>query len=359
MLQQTITINIKLSERLFKLFLLVLADHIVDHEAQGGLLQFLRHIEVPHVTKGTLEHVWVNCLLRRIFEPLVLDRLLRVRSPLVVDCQHPLHNGFALIADMIPHLSVHAVLSDFDLFYNLAVVDSVEGWGPAQKNVKEHADGPNITTLVVVLIEHLGRDVIGRTVHLLHRFLLLIILDRCAEVDYLQRVVGLIVDDVLWLEVTVDHAEVVAVADRLQQLLHDFGGLELRETYLVLDRFEELNTLAQLGDEEVVDVVLEDLEYLHDVRVVQLTQDAQLRLEEFLLHRIHLRLLDDLHCPHLLPEFALTCPNFAEGALAEDLSKLITIFKFLPIKPNEVRLLNDELVLVLHGRLLDFLFFIW
>lgn len=61
---------------------------------------------------------------------------------------------------MIPHLSVHAVLSDFDLFYNLAVVDSVEGWGPAQKNVKEHADGPNITTLVVVLIEHLGRDVI-------------------------------------------------------------------------------------------------------------------------------------------------------------------------------------------------------
>lgn len=215
MLQRTIAINIKPSERLFQLFLFVLADHIVDHEAQGGLLQFLRHIEVTHVTEGTLEHVRVNRLLRRIFEPLVLDRLLRVRSRLVVDREHFLHNGFALIADMIPHLSVHGVLSDFDLFYNLAVIDSVEGRGPAQKNVEEHADGPDVTTLVIVLIEHLGRDIIRRTVHLLHRLLLLIILDRCAEVDYLQRVVGLIVDDILRLEVTVDHAEVVAVADRL------------------------------------------------------------------------------------------------------------------------------------------------
>lgn len=85
MLQQTIAINIKLSERLFKLLLLVLADHIVDHEAQGRLLQFLRHIKVPHITEGTLEHVRVNRLLWRIFEPLVLDRLLRVRSPLVID----------------------------------------------------------------------------------------------------------------------------------------------------------------------------------------------------------------------------------------------------------------------------------
>jgi len=160
MLQHTIAIDIKLSECLLKFFLFVLTDHIVDHEAEGGLLQFLRYIEVTHVTEGALKHIWVNCLLRRIFKPLVLDRLFRVWPRLVVDCEHLPHYGFTISTDMIPHLSIHTILSDFDLFYNLAIVDSVEGWGPAQKNIKEHTDGPNITTLIVVLIEHLGRNII-------------------------------------------------------------------------------------------------------------------------------------------------------------------------------------------------------
>jgi len=190
--------------------------------------------------------------------------------------------------------------------------------------------------------------------HLLKLLFFLIILNRCAEVDYLQRVVGLVVDDVFGLQVTMHHTEVVAIRNGLQQLFYDFSSLELRETYLVLDRLEKLDTLTQLCDEEVVDVVLEDLEYLHDVWMVQLPKDTQLGLKEFLLHRIHLCLLDDLDCPYLLSKLALTCPNFAKSTLTEDLTELVAVLELLLIQSNEVCLLNDKVILSRHGRLLDF-----
>lgn len=70
-----------------------------------------------------------------------------------------------------------------------------------------------------------------------------------------------------------DNSQVVAVADGLQELLDYLCRLVLGEAHLRLDRLEQLHSLAQLGDEEVVDVVLEDLEDLHDVGVVQLAKD--------------------------------------------------------------------------------------
>lgn len=127
-LQYSVSINIKLPESLLQLLLLLVTDHIVDHEAQRRLLQFLRDIEAAHVSEGALQDVRVYWLLRRVFEPRVLHGVPRVRSFGVVDSQHLFYEGFAITANMFPQFALHGVLSDLDLVNNFAIVNSVEWW---------------------------------------------------------------------------------------------------------------------------------------------------------------------------------------------------------------------------------------
>lgn len=171
--------------------------------------------------------------------------------------------------------------------------------------------------------------------HLLERVLLNVVLDGSAEIDYLQRFVRFVVDNVLRFQVPVDHALLVAVGDGLQDLLYNFGRLVLGKLHLALDGVEQLDALAQLRHQVVVDFIFEHFVDLHDVRMIKLAEYAQLRLKKFLLHAIHLFLFDNLYRPPLLrPNLTLARPHLPQRTLPQYSSQLVAIFELLLIKSN-------------------------
>ena len=88
--------------------------------------------------------------------------------------------------------------------------------------------------------------------------------------------------------------------------------------------------------------------------MVKLSKDAELSLEELLLHCIHPLFLNDLDCPDLLPKPSLAFANFAQGTLPQELSKLVAVLELGLVDTDEVRLLDDELVFVMNLLLLLF-----
>ena len=144
----------------------------------------------------------------------------------------------------------------------------------------------------------------------------------------------------------------MAIRNSLKELLNDFCCLEFGELNFVRDCIEKLLSLTEFGNEEVIDVIFEDFVNLHDVWMVELPENTQLGLKEFLFHRIHFRFFDNFYCPQLIDAFALACPDLAERTLSQYLSKLIAIFELGLVKSNEVSLLNYEFIFSL-----DFWFF--
>ena len=118
-----------------------------------------------------------------------------------------------------------------------------------------------------------------------------------------------------------------------------------------LNCIKKFFSLALFCNQKVIDSVLKHLEYLHNIRVVQLPENAQLGFEELLLHGIHFCFFDDLHRPDLIHVFTFACSHLAEGALAEDSTQLITILELLLVYANEISLLNHEFILIIYLRL--------
>lgn len=75
--------------------------------------------------------------------------------------------------------------------------------------------------------------------HLLQLLFLLVVLNRCAKVDDFERVVRLVVYNVLRFEVSVDYALVVAVRNSLEYLPDYLSCLMLGKPCLFLNSVEE------------------------------------------------------------------------------------------------------------------------
>ena len=116
-----------------------------------------------------------------------------------------------LLVDARPSLSSKRPSTLLHLGYNLFIA-AVEGWRSAEHNVGNHTNAPNVTLLRIVSCDHFGRDVVRRTIQLMHDSVFITKIMRGAKVDhfYLASIVG-IDEDVLRLEVPMRHISVVAV----------------------------------------------------------------------------------------------------------------------------------------------------
>mmetsp|Transcript_14620 Transcript_14620/g.34873 ORF Transcript_14620/g.34873 Transcript_14620/m.34873 type:complete len:309 (-) Transcript_14620:272-1198(-) len=214
----------------------------------------------------------------RLHYPRVLQRLGgRVPIPWV-ECEKFPDDVFGLIADVSPVLWVERVLAQLHLGQHLGVRLAREGRVPAQQHVHDDPTRPHVRRLSVVTQQHLRSHVIRRAGFGASR-LSVFELAREAEVDDLQRAVGLLAHEqkILGLQVSVHDAVRMAVGERREDLLHDPRRVPLGELLLLDDAIKQLTTRTQLHDDVDVSGILEGLVQLDDVRMIQRLHDIDLR----------------------------------------------------------------------------------
>ena len=124
----------------------------------------------------------------------------------------------------------------------------------------------------------------------------------------------------------------VAVCNRLQDLLHDHGGITLAVVGPLDDLVKELSTRAQLSDNEVTFFILVCFIELNNVRVVHCFEDIDLRLKEFLfvfVHHIFLNYFDGAYFTCFL-RHALS--NFTKRSLSEHIINLVIIADIIVVR---------------------------
>ena len=73
-----------------------------------------------------------------------------------------------LRANALPLFVVYAELARFDFLDYLIVVDPVERRITAEQNVENHTNAPKIAFLIVLVLQHLGSDVVWSSELLVH-----------------------------------------------------------------------------------------------------------------------------------------------------------------------------------------------
>lgn len=118
----------------------------------------------------------------------------------------------SLITDSVPLLVVYTEFASFHFFYYLIVVCSVKWRIAAEQNVENNTNTPEITLLVVFVIEHLWGDVVRGSKFLAH--LLTRVKDpRSSKVDNSYLWVFLIPahKNIFWFQVSVYYFSLVTV----------------------------------------------------------------------------------------------------------------------------------------------------
>lgn len=141
------------------------------------MLELLRNIEASHLSEGGLEEFRIDRFLWCILKPLVLEGVLGEGTVSIVNGKQISYQALSLLTNVRPNAAIHAILASFNSLYDLVISLSVKWWTSREQNIHKDADGPNITALVIVLLQDFGGNVIRCTMHLLQLGFLLIVLD--------------------------------------------------------------------------------------------------------------------------------------------------------------------------------------
>mmetsp|Transcript_13491 Transcript_13491/g.35658 ORF Transcript_13491/g.35658 Transcript_13491/m.35658 type:complete len:444 (+) Transcript_13491:389-1720(+) len=287
--QGTVAVAVHRHERLAEAADLAIVQLRGDDLPRRPLEQALRAepAEVVQEARPELRMRWGRHL---GLEPGVAQRLLRREAVLGIHLQKAAKQVLGVLRDRPPPLCREAdAPRSRPPGHRLGV--SVEGGAPAEHEVHDHAAAPQVAHLVVLAGQHLRGDVVRRS-RLRGQDLVRLVLAGQPEVDDLERVLldGVLrgEEEVLGLQVAVAYPILVHVVDGADDLLHDGGGLDLREVPGLDDAVEQLASCAQLHHKIDVPVVLEAFEELDDVGMVHHLHDGDLLLEA--VDVLHLRL---------------------------------------------------------------------
>ena len=170
------------------------------------------------------------------------------------------------------------------------------------------------------------------------------------DLDVTLRVLGL-VEEVLWLEISVNDALGMAVVNTKHQLFEAVSGLLLGVALLLDNLVEHLTTSAQLGNNVEVFIILEVLVELQDMWVIKLCKDTNLSME--LCHVLDLLLGNGLAGSVLLGDSMSALADDTEGASTEGLlAHLVDFFELVVILVDECLFLDKEIGV--HNIFFDF-----
>ena len=175
----------------------------------------------------------------------------------------------AVLGDRLPCAVFEAELSLFNLLHDLLVGLTIEGRHARKKDESDNTARPQIALLVVVLVKNLGGNVVGSS-ELLIKGTVGIVNERGTEVNNLDLVelFVLLEQDVFWLKITMHNVGLMTVVDAGKNLLHENSSISLAELASLEDLVEEFTTLADLCDQVVALIVLEELIHFDDVGVI-------------------------------------------------------------------------------------------
>ena len=63
------------------------------------------------------------------------------------------------------------------------LISSIKGWLPAEQNIQDDSNAPQIALLVVLALENLGSNIVWGSVHLVHLVIVFTVDLRGAKVD--------------------------------------------------------------------------------------------------------------------------------------------------------------------------------
>lgn len=175
----------------------------------------------------------------------------------------------------------------------LAVGD--DRWFPAQQDVEDDATAPHIGFGWGRLSDCLRRGEDYPTDALIDDLLNAEYLGD-TEVLHLDNVLPLgVEEDTGELEICMCNASLVAVAQKCQQLPYDWRSGILFKVLLILEHSGKRLSVAVFDDYEKSMIILEQLVYLWDCRVINLLESADLLFKEFALMTAYLVLIDNIN----------------------------------------------------------------
>ena len=68
------------------------------------------------------------------------------------------------------------------------LISSIKGWLPAEQNIQDDSNAPQIALLVVLALENLGSNIVWGSVHLVHLVIVFTVDLRGAKVDNFDAV---------------------------------------------------------------------------------------------------------------------------------------------------------------------------
>ena len=144
------------------------------------------------------------------------------------------------------------------LLYYLLVVSSWERRLSREHDIHDHPTAPNVTFFIVVgLGKYFGSHIIWSAQNSAHSLAWVESLGRSKINNFDQPF--LLLQNVLWLQVPVANAVVVAVIYCLKNLEHNFGCIFFREELPLHNFVEQLTPLTQFSDHVVSSFVLKHL----------------------------------------------------------------------------------------------------
>lgn len=218
----------------------------------------------------------------------MLEALLRTWPLVRILIQHPGHEVQSLTAAIVQQFAEVGMLVE-DRVHQLAHVVALERLHSGQHHVEHDAGGPHVD-LLVVDGRHVGSEYLGRRerssarlgAHL--KFLLAgLALSTYIEVKDVYLLALLVHDEVLRLDITMAHADVMQVADAFHDLAeeilrHLLGIMSMRLLRQMIEHLHSVNILHN-HLQFTLGRILKRLDSLHDVLVLEAFHDGSLLLQ--------------------------------------------------------------------------------
>lgn len=184
-----------------ELLTLLLGDQLRANKGQSSSLHRGVSVEVDQVVKCVFSLVLVDDLvLSLLLDPFVLNGLFSGGAFGSVISQQFGDKVLGASSNLFPSRSVEVKLTLLDGFHDLGIRGAVERRNTRKHNISDHTKRPNITFLTVLLVENLGRDIVGGSNHFFENLTGLVGL-RCSKIDDLALVEVLVSlkQDIFWL----------------------------------------------------------------------------------------------------------------------------------------------------------------
>lgn len=191
----------------------------------------------------------------------------------------PLQKSEGVFAHIDEVACSHLECPRLDLAHDISDIVAIERWPSRKHYVEDDASGPDVALEVIMIVQHVWRDVVWCSLLLLDVLAVLQFLGetKIDELDAFLDVTLFDEDQVLRLDVTMHDAHAVEVVEYAKQLLNYLPCIVLvnpTRTFMIvwlnasLYPLVKLATLIQICDQVEAFVVLEPFENTHDARMV-------------------------------------------------------------------------------------------